>query len=188
MTEGRTHRFISILFCDVVGSPDLSRELDPEDFSGLIAPYRKIARSAIIQHGGHVARTAGDSVMAFFGWPTRLENHAERSVRAAVALTDAMTAASGRSGRTIAVRAAVASGLVLVGASDNLGRPDVFGETANLAARLLAIAGPNEVLVAPGTFELTAQAFAFRDFGERRFKGFSTPVHVHGVAKNFSGL
>ena len=57
------------MFCDLVGSTQLSQKLDPEDLQKLIDAYRGECSTAIRRYGGEVARYFGDGVMAFFGWP-----------------------------------------------------------------------------------------------------------------------
>jgi Adenylate cyclase, family 3 (some proteins contain HAMP domain) len=62
-------RQITVMFCDLVGSTQLSEKLDPEDLQKLIDAYRVECSAAIGRYGGEVARYFGDGVMAFFGGP-----------------------------------------------------------------------------------------------------------------------
>src|SRR6516165_3169402 len=62
-------RQITVVFCDLVGSTELSERLDPEDLRTLIDAYRKACGAAITRYEGQVANYAGDGLMAFFGWP-----------------------------------------------------------------------------------------------------------------------
>jgi class 3 adenylate cyclase len=72
-------RQITVLFCDLVGSTELSEKLDPEDLRALIDAYRKVCGAAVTRYDGQVANYAGDGLMAFFGWPrgpgSPLRNH-----------------------------------------------------------------------------------------------------------------
>src|SRR5512144_2576429 len=71
-------RQITVMFCDLVGSTQLSEKLDPEDLHKLIDAYRRECSTAIKRYGGEVARYFGDGVMAFLGWPNAHEDDAIR--------------------------------------------------------------------------------------------------------------
>jgi len=79
-------RQITVVFCDLVGSTELSERLDPEDLRTLIDAYRKACGAAITRYEGQVANYAGDGLMAFFGWPRAHEDDAVRAVHAALAI------------------------------------------------------------------------------------------------------
>ena len=84
-------RQITVMFCDLVGSTELSEKLDPEDLRTLIVAYRKVCDAAIRQYEGQVASYAGDGVMAFFGWPHAHEDDAVRAVHAALTILSEVT-------------------------------------------------------------------------------------------------
>ncbi len=75
-------RQLTIMFCDLVGSTELSRLLDPEDHRDIMRRYQNAVTGAITRYGGHVAKYLGDGVLAYFGWPQAYEDQAERAVRA----------------------------------------------------------------------------------------------------------
>src|SRR5262249_50244341 len=127
-------RHLTILFSDLVDSTALSEELDPEDLSAIIDWYHSICHEVIERFGGYVARYVGDGMLAYFGWPQATENDAVRSVRAGLEIVDSISSRLTPDGRRLAVRVAVASGLVVVRTLG--GREDVVGETPNMAARL----------------------------------------------------
>jgi class 3 adenylate cyclase len=78
------------LFCDLVGSTEISSKLDPEEWREALAGYHRAAAEEISRFGGHVAKYLGDGVMALFGYPEAHENDAECAVRAALTILDAM--------------------------------------------------------------------------------------------------
>src|SRR5215469_8989374 len=78
-------RQITVVFCDLVGSTELSERLDPEDLRALIDAYRKVCGAAITRYEGQVANYAGDGLMVFFVWPRANEDDAVRAVQAALA-------------------------------------------------------------------------------------------------------
>jgi class 3 adenylate cyclase len=79
-----------VLFCDLVGSTELSGRLDPEDMGRVIRAYQDTCTEVVERWGGHVAKYMGDGVLAYFGWPHAHENEAERAVRGGLAIVDAL--------------------------------------------------------------------------------------------------
>src|SRR5262249_42314805 len=78
-------RRLSCLFCDLVGSTELSARHEPELYRTLVKRYTSVCREVIDErYNGHISHIAGDGVLAVFGLPTSHENDAERAVRAAV--------------------------------------------------------------------------------------------------------
>jgi class 3 adenylate cyclase/tetratricopeptide (TPR) repeat protein len=175
-------RQLTVAFCDLVGSTALSAELDPEELHALISAYRDTCSEVVLRYGGHVAQYLGDGLMVYFGWPQAHEDAAERAVRSALEMVQAVKAI--RAQRTLAVRIGLATGSVMVGevAPDGNGEARLaVGETPNLAARLQAQAGPDEVVIAPTTRRLVAHAFCLTDLGARPLKGIPQPVHLWRV-------
>jgi class 3 adenylate cyclase len=74
-------RQLTVLFCDLVGSTELSRRLDPEEMSGVIRAYHRCCADVIGRWDGYIAKYMGDGVLAYYGWPQAHEDDAERAVR-----------------------------------------------------------------------------------------------------------
>src|SRR5262245_61270188 len=165
-------RQITVMFCDLVGSTQLSVKLDPEDLQKLIDAYRGECSTAIRRYEGQVARYFGDGVMAFFGWPRAHEDDGVRAVHAALEIVSAVTKISGPV--TLASRVGVCSGPVVVGEIGDSRTPwsmDAVGETPNIAARLQTLGAPNTVLISESTRRLVSAAFDFQDLGPQELKG-----------------
>lgn len=81
---------ITVLFADQVGFTSRADRLDPEDVRRMLDPCHGVLRSQIERMGGMVEKLIGDEVMAVFGLPAAHEDDAERAVRAALAIRDAM--------------------------------------------------------------------------------------------------
>ncbi len=158
-------RQITVMFCDLVGSTQLSEKLDPEDLQKLIDAYRVECSTAIRRYGGEVARYFGDGVMAFFGWPRAHEDDAVRAIHAALEIVSGVTKISGPV--TLTCRVGVCSGPVVVGEIGDSGTwsMDAVGETPNIAARLQTLAAANTVLISELTRRLVWAAFDFQDLG-----------------------
>ena len=175
-------RHLTVMFADLVGSTELSHDLDPEDLREINRAYQDAAKAAIEQYGGFVARYMGDGVLAYFGYPSAHEDDAERAVRAGLELTQSVPAIPSRS--TLAVRVGISTGPVVVGDLIGEGASQesaVVGEAPNLAARLQSIAGPNSTLIGLSTQRLVAGRFEMTPLGPRQLKGIADPVSVFHV-------
>jgi class 3 adenylate cyclase len=136
-------RQLTVLFCDLVGSTELSRRLDPEDMAEVIRAYQGEVARQVTRYEGHVAKFMGDGVLAYFGWPRAHEDDAERAVRTALAVTEAVARLRTSSNEPLAARVGIATGIVVVGNMSGQSGTDkdaVVGETPNLAARLQSVA------------------------------------------------
>lgn len=177
-------RQLTVMFCDLVGSTELSSRLDLEDMHEVIRTYHSCCAREIASVGGLVAKYMGDGVLAYFGYPEANEDDAQRALHAALAVTEAVQTLPTPHGAPLAVRVGVATGVVLVGdlIGDGVAQERaVVGETPNLAARLQAVAAPNRVVVSSQTRALAHGTFEFRDLGPIRLKGVATDDSVWEV-------
>ena len=180
-------RLVSVLFADLVGFTTLSEHRDPEEVRELLSQYFDRCRSLIERYGGTVEKFIGDAVMAVWGTPVAREDDAERAVRAALALTQAVTALGGEVGMPeLRVRAGVLTGnaAVEVGAE---GEGMVLGDTVNTASRLQSIAAPGTVLVDDVTRRASEAAIAYEDAGEHEVKGRAQAVHAWTALRVVAG-
>src|ERR1700722_10358372 len=83
-------RLLTIMFCDIVGSTELATRLDPEDLREVIGAYHRRVGDVLARFGGFVAKYMGDGILAYFGYPRAHEEDAEQSVRAGLAIVDAV--------------------------------------------------------------------------------------------------
>ena len=174
-------RQLTVMFCDLVGSTALSEMLDPEDLRDVINAYQHSAVAAAERHGGQVARYMGDGILVYFGYPRADEHDAVRAVRAGIAVVGAVSSLQIVGEHRLQTRVGIATGLVVVGdliESEMAKEHAVVGETPNLAARLQALAGPDQVFVADITRRLTQDVFHYEDLDALPLKGFTEPVHV----------
>jgi class 3 adenylate cyclase len=172
-------RQLTVMFCDLVGSTALSTILDPEELNALIKSYRAACGAVVSRYAGHVAQYLGDGILVYFGWPVAYEDSAERAARSALDIIDAVKAMP--SARPLAVRIGLATGPVVVGEDSFDGGAEAglaVGETPNLAARLLALANPGEIVIASATRRLLGNAFSMADLGRHSIKGIEQPVQA----------
>ena len=106
-------RQLTVMFTDLVGSTALSTKLDPEDMRFVIGAYHKCVAETVARFEGFVAKYMGDGVLVYFGYPQAHEDDAERAVRAALALVEAVGKL--RVQEPLHARIGVATGVVVVG-------------------------------------------------------------------------
>jgi class 3 adenylate cyclase/predicted ATPase len=189
-------RQLTVMFCDLVGSTELSSRLDPEDLREVIGAYHRAVAEIVTGFDGFVAKYMGDGVLIYFGYPRAHEDDAERAVRAGLGVIDAVGRLDVKSVK-LQARVGIATGLVVVG--DLIGEgsaqeQSVVGETPNLAARLQGLAAPDTVVIAAGTRRLVGDLFEYRDLGAVAVKGIAAPtvawqvLRPSGVASRFEAL
>src|SRR5262245_36093560 len=103
------HRQVTVMFCDLVGSTALSARMDPEDLRAIISAYQKCVAETVRHFDGFVAKYMGDGVLVYFGYPQAHEDDAERAVRAALALVEAVPKVSIAPGPPLQVRVGIAT-------------------------------------------------------------------------------
>jgi class 3 adenylate cyclase len=86
--EGR--KLVTVLFGDVAGFTSMSERLDAEEAHDIMRPCFALMREAVHQYGGTVSQFLGDGIMALFGAPLALEDHAERGILAALSIQSAL--------------------------------------------------------------------------------------------------
>jgi class 3 adenylate cyclase len=153
-------RQLTVMFCDLVDSTALSGQLDPEDLREVVRAYQATC-TAVIQHfDGSIAQYLGDGLLVYFGYPQAHEDDAQRAVRAALGILEAMRALNIRleqdKGIRLAVRLGIHTGLVVVGEMGGGGRQEqlALGETPNVAARIQGLAAPDTVAISEATSRL----------------------------------
>jgi class 3 adenylate cyclase/predicted ATPase len=181
-------RVCSVLFCDVVGFTPLAESRDPEEVRELLSRYFALARTIIGRYGGVVEKFIGDAVMAVWGTPVATEGDAERAVRAALDLVNAVAELGGEAGVPgLAARAGVVTGEVAVNLAA-AGEGMVAGDAVNTAARVQSAAEPGSVLADGPTQRLAGSAIGFADAGEHQLKGKAEPQRLWRATRVLSAV
>jgi class 3 adenylate cyclase/tetratricopeptide (TPR) repeat protein len=173
-----------VLFCDLVDSTRLSRQLDPEDYRTVIRAYQEAAVAAIQPFDGYVAQYLGDGLLLYFGWPQAYEDAALRAVHASLAILDALGPLNShlepQYGVRVAVRLGLHTGLAVIGAVGSGTRQEALamGDTPNITARIQGLAGLNTVALSATTARLVQGAFTLEDLGTHHLKGVTEPMPV----------
>jgi class 3 adenylate cyclase len=182
--DSAERRQLTVMFCDLVGSTALASRLDPEDLREVIGAYHKCVAETISRFDGFVAKYMGDGVLAYFGFPRAYEDDAERAVRASLAIVEEVRRLA--SPEALQVRIGLATGLAVVGDLIGSGAAQeqaVIGDTPNLAARLQALAAPNEIMIPENTRRLVGGLFEYNSLGEVEIRGLAAPVSAFRVIR-----
>jgi class 3 adenylate cyclase/tetratricopeptide (TPR) repeat protein len=150
-------KLATVLFADLVGSTALAGSEDPERTRALLERFYSTMADEIQRAGGTIEKFAGDAVMAVFGAPSALEDHAERALHAALAMRRRLAEAFNGQ---LQLRIGVNTGEVVVGDA-RAGSSLVSGDAVNVAARLEQAADPGAVLAGERTAAAARGAFEF---------------------------
>src|SRR5262249_12240970 len=168
---------VTVMFADVSGFTAMSERLDPEEVHGIMDRAFEVILGAVHRHEGTINQFLGDGVMALFGAPIAHEDHAQRALSAALQIQQDLrpVAVDIKRGHGVdfRMRTGINTGPVVVGAIGRDLRMDytAVGDTTNLAARLLAIAQPGQIVVSERTQRLRDRSFSFEDLGTYQVKG-----------------
>jgi class 3 adenylate cyclase len=135
-------RQLTVMFCDLVDSTQLSSQLDPEDLREVIRAYQQASVAVIERFAGHVAQFLGDGLLVYFGYPQAHEDDARRARHAGLQIVEALQTWNSHlerdKGLRLAARVGIHTGLVVIGEMGGGSKYEhlAMGETPNLAARL----------------------------------------------------
>jgi len=160
-------KLVTVLFADLVESTALGAGQDPERTRMMLDRFYDAMAAEIEGAGGTVEKFAGDAVMAAFGAPDALEDHAERALHAALAMRRRLQSLFGEE---LGLRIGVNSGEVVVGKARE-GSSFVTGDAVNVGARLEQAAARDEILVGERTASLVRGAFEFGPMRRVEAKG-----------------
>jgi class 3 adenylate cyclase/predicted ATPase len=179
-------RYLTVMFCDLVDSTGIAARLDAEEWRDLVNAYLDDASAAVMEMGGHVAKKLGDGLMALFGYPLAHENDAERAARAALsiqhALADLNRKNAGAGKPELIARIGLESGPAVVD-----GAGEIYGDVANIAARVQAQAEPGAVLITTRVQRQVAGLFVAEERGTHALKGVPEPTALFRLIRASGG-
>ena len=179
-------RYVTVMFCDLVGSTSISAQLDAEEWRDLVSAYLDAACAAVTEMGGHVAKKLGDGLMALFGYPVAQENDAERAARAALSIQRALAEVNRKNTETgkpaLNARIGIETGPVVVDAAG-----EIYGDAPNVAARVQALAEPGTVVVTARVQRQIAGLFVAEERGSHELKGVPEPVTLFRLVRASGG-
>ncbi len=185
MGLGGQRRDITVLFADVVAFTPLTRELPPEEVVQILNELFTILTEIVFRHDGVVDKFIGDCVMAMWGAPRSQPDHAAKAVEAAEEIISWLELGNAnwkkKYGVTIQVAVGINSGEAVVGNIGSKTRMEytAIGDAVNVAARLEAIARPQQILITEETVNRAGDGFQFTKIGERKLAGREEPTSLY---------
>ena len=186
---GGDRRHISMLFSDLAGFTSMSEVLDPQKLVAVLNEYLHEMADLVKQEGGMVDKYIGDAVMALYGAPNKLPDHAIRVCRTAIRMQEGLTALNQKwrqedpSSQKLKVRIGINTGSPVVG---NIGGADkidytALGDSVNLAARLEPACKTYGVgiMIAQQTREEAGEAIQVRELDLLAVYGKKEPIRVY---------
>jgi class 3 adenylate cyclase len=195
-TRSAEYKQVTVLFADVVQSMDIAAAVGPERLREIMADLVERSAAVVKRYGGTVDKFTGDGLMAVFGAPVALEDHAFRACLAALAIQEAVkelaTAVQRRDHVDLAVRVGLNSGQVIAGeiGSGSLGYTAI-GEHVGMAQRMESVAAPGGVMLSASTARLVEGTAALGDREFVHIKGAAEPVAAHrllGMGEGHRGV
>ena len=187
LTESSTHaeyKQVTVLFADVVHSMDIAAAVGAERLREIMADLADRCAAVVQRYGGTVDKFTGDGIMAVFGAPMALEDHAVRACMAALGVQEEAKRLAvdvhDRDGVELLLRVGLNSGQVIVGeiGSGPFGYTAI-GEQVGMAQRMESVAPPGGVMLSASTARLVDGAAALGEPEMVRIKGADEPVAAH---------
>ena len=179
-------RYVTVMFCDLVGSTSIAARLDAEEWRDLVSAYVDAASAAVKEMGGYVAKKLGDGLMALFGYPVAQENDGERAARAALSIQRTLAEVNRKNASTgkpmLNARIGIENGPVVVDAGG-----EIYGDAPNVAARVQALAEPGTVVVTARVQRQIVGLFVAEECGSHELKGVPEPVTLFRLVRASGG-
>jgi class 3 adenylate cyclase len=183
-TQAAEYKQVTVLFADVVHSMDIAAAVGAERLREIMADLLDRSAAVVKRYGGTLSQFTGDGIMAVFGAPIALEDHAVRACLAALGIQEeAQRLAAGvhdRDGLDLRLRVGLNSGQVITGeiGSGSFGYTAI-GEQVGMAQRMESVAPPGGVMLSASTARLVDGAAALGEPEMVRIKGADEPVRAH---------
>jgi adenylate cyclase len=179
-------REVSVLFADIVGFTTMSEKMSPAAVSLLLNEYLSRMTDIIFKYEGTLDKYIGDAIMAVFGAPLDMPDHAARSIKAALEMRDRLEEfnAERKEGPLLKIRIGINSGKAVAGEIGSINKKEytVLGDTVNTASRLeSSVAKPMMVVIGENTYEAVKDQFDCRSLGNAILKGKEKEVAVFEV-------
>jgi len=184
-------RDVSILFADIVGFTPFSERTEPAEIADLLNEYFSEMTDIIFKFEGTLDKYIGDAIMAVFGAPNHMEDHAFRAVSTGLEMLERLERLNQRRSedRRFRIRIGINTGNAVAGDIGSIKRMEytVLGNTVNVAARIESMAcQPLQVVVGESTYQIVKDHFVCRPLGPIRLKGISEETNVYHVQGKLS--
>jgi adenylate cyclase len=178
-------REVSVLFADIVGFTSMSEKMSPAAVALVLNDYLSRMTEVIFRYEGTLDKYIGDAIMAVFGAPLDMPDHAERAIRVALEMQERLGEwnSEHKDGPSLRIRIGINSGKAVAGEIGSVNKKEytVLGDTVNTASRLESIAKPGSVVIGENTHSLVEGQFECRPLGSFSLKGKEREVLVYEV-------
>ncbi len=179
-------REVTVLFADIVGFTSMSETMSPSAVSLLLNDYLSRMTEVIFRHEGTLDKYIGDAIMAVFGAPIDMPDHAQRAIRTALEMQERLAEwnAERREGPELRIRIGINSGKAVAGEIGSVNKKEytVLGDTVNIASRLeSSVAKPGTVVIGEHTRSIVGPRFDCKELGSFSLKGKTREVQVFEV-------
>ena len=178
------YKQVTVLFADVVHSMDIAAAVGAERLREIMADLADRCAAVVKRYGGTVDKFTGDGIMAVFGAPVALEDHAVRACMAALGVQEEAKRLAAevhdRDGVGLQLRVGLNSGQVIAGeiGSGSFGYT-AMGEQVGMAQRMESVAPPGGVMLSASTARLVDDAAVLGEAEMVHIKGADEPVTAH---------
>jgi adenylate cyclase len=177
---------VSVLFADIVGFTRMSESMSPAAVGLLLNDYLSRMTDTVFKFEGTLDKYIGDAIMAVFGAPLDMPDHAARAVRCALEMRERLEEfnADRKEGPTLSIRIGINSGDAVAGEIGSINKKEytVLGDTVNTASRLeSSVAKPGMIVIGENTYEATKDLFELTSLGKATLKGKQKEVAVYSV-------
>ena len=188
---GGEKRELSVLFSDIRGFTSISEKLTPEELLNQLNQYLSAMTSVVLRNGGMLDKYVGDAIMAVFGAPLELENHALVACKTALEMMEELRSLQqvweNESKSILDIGIGINTGEMIIG---NVGSPKrmdytVIGDNVNLASRLEGVNKEfaTHIIISGSTYEMVRGDITVRGLGEIKVKGKENPVPIYELVE-----
>ena len=179
----------SVLFADIVGFTTMSETMSPAAVGLLLNDYLSRMTDTVFKFEGTLDKYIGDAIMAVFGAPLDMPDHAARAIRCALEMRERLedfNAERKEQGPQLNIRIGINSGNVVAGEIGSVNKKEytVLGDTVNTASRLeSSVAKPGMIVIGENTYDAVKDLFELKSLGKATLKGKQKEVAVYSVEK-----
>jgi adenylate cyclase len=179
-------REVTVLFADIVGFTPLSESMSAPAVALILNDYLSRMTDVIFKYEGTLDKYIGDAIMAVFGAPLDMPDHATRAIKTALEMRERLEEfnAERKEGPHLRIRIGINSGKAVAGEIGSINKKEytVLGDTVNIASRLeSSVATPMSVVIGENTQAMIKDEFECRPLGPKELKGKAKVVSAYEV-------
>ena len=178
-------REVTVLFADIVGFTPMSESMSAPAVALILNDYLSRMTDVIFKYEGTLDKYIGDAIMAVFGAPLDMPDHAIRAIKTALEMRERLEEFNAeRKEPHLKIRIGINSGKVVAGEIGSINKKEytVLGDTVNIASRLeSSVASPMTVVIGENTHALVKNEFECRPLGAKELKGKQKVVAAYEV-------